>query len=82
VPRCITNFENRALVLTENAASTMVRAHDEPDHHLRHLPGDYELATPLAWPSFSQNVRPTDARPAGPKAYNSIRSNPISMQWT
>jgi hypothetical protein len=29
------------LALTENPASTIVRADDEPNHHLRHLPGDY-----------------------------------------
>src|SRR5580698_6496471 len=27
-----------------------VARHERPNHHLRHLPGDYELATPLAWP--------------------------------
>src|ERR1700722_9190599 len=40
-------------------------AHERPNHHLRHLPGDYELATTLAAAVFISSSRPTDARPAG-----------------
>src|ERR1700722_19795127 len=39
--------------------------HERPNHHLRHLPGDYELATTLAAAVFISSSRPTDARPAG-----------------
>src|SRR4029077_20210585 len=77
------------LALTERASGAGLRCldakrvldhcpgHERPNHHLRHLPGDYELATTLAAAVFShQRDRQTpgqQVRGALKRAYNAIR---------